>query len=1254
MRLKPGQVAPRGPLLVIYARFISTGTGFFSVDSYTRLGSQQNGGSGVDYGDIPIFTSQDGFNYKLADYLDFRPVRRDAINTFTANNYIFDVEETGAGPKISEPGNDIVTDYSYYLPRVDRVVLHKSRTFEIIQGIPGKNPITPAQPEEAMTLYILNYPPYLTYPSSTAIQRFRNRRYTMKDISVLEKRIENLEYYTSLSLAELATLNKQDLSIRDDTGIPRFKNGMLIDSFVDKSVADVIAPDFAAAIDIQTNSCRGSYNIAATRVFSNNSLSDSNVEYNGPLLMLDSSITSFIQQPKSSKTLNINPFNVVNFIGTIQMDPSSDVWNSENRIESQNIDLTGGQAARDAWSSIQSTTWGAWQTTWTGSEKVLSSSSESVVTNRRATGESARVATGDPNARGLVIRGDIVTTTTQRVQVTQTVTNSRTGILSQIVPQTLTKSLGDRVLDITVVQYMREKSILVLGTKFKPFTTLYSFFDNASVDKYLSRVNSFTFANNNLAYQTTISRAETVKFHEVSSNTVIGTGGIVLTSNNTGYIVTISPTASFGSWANATSGIKVIGNITGQSHILTSWKHYTGTVRDATSSTITLANNAGGATNTGDYVGQPVFIVRGKGAGQSATVSSYNSSTLVLTINGTWSTTPDTTSIYSIGRVETDENGSTVGIFNIPADIFRTGEKLFRFIDNSTNTVENSKTNGDTSFFSSGIIETKQQTSVSVFTPTVKRTSVRESFSSTNRTVKTVTNTEVDQNAIIGYYDPLAQTFLVNGSQYPQGVVIDSVRVCFRTKDTTVPVTLQIRPVVNGFPSSSVIYPYGEKTLTPDQVTITTIPDITDSTKYTEFKFDVPVLLLPGEHCFVLLSNSIGYEAFVAEIGATDLKTNVKISEQPYTGSLFLSQNGSTWTPDQLADLMFSIQKRTFSTNPGFAYFEVDMTTNAANVVYDIAHLMSTDAVVANTTLTYDFSSERVTGGQHTLINIIPNIDYDMKDGYGRRVLSTTTGNTTFQVRATLESTNPDVSPMIDTTRLNLLTIENKINYMPLQNSGFMINNQGTGYASGPSIIISGGGGTGANAYATVDGGLITGIVLDAQGTGYVTSPTITITSSTGGSGANVTYNGEDRATGGNAGIRYITKKVQLASGFDAGDLRVYLTMYKPYQSGILVYYKLLATDDPDLFETKNYQLMTQLGDPNFISADETDVRELTFAPGVYNTGVPDNKVSYTTSLGTYPSFSVFAIKIVLYGVSTVDVPIISDLRVVALPSTVV
>lgn len=1252
--LKPGQTAPRGPLLVRYNRFKSTGAGHFNVDSYTRLGSQENGGSGIDYGNIPIYTSEDGnINYKLCDYLDFRPVRKDATNPYTANSFVLDVDETGTGTKISEPGIDILTDYSYYLSRVDRIVLNKNNQFEVLQGTPAQKPVSPIEPDDAMSLYVLSYPAYLTYPTSTQIQTFNNRRYTMKDIGGLEKRIQNLELYTSLSIAELTTLNKNDRTVRDSVGLSRPKNGVFVDSFADKGGAQITAPDFNAAIDIIGRELRGSYNIASTRIFSNNSTANYNIDINGPLLTLASSNTTFIAQNKASKTMNINPFNIVNYFGSVKLDPPSDVWKSTTRLEAQNIDLSGGDAARDAWSSIQSTSWGSWNTQWTTSVKNDVSTSTSQGPDYKTKEKTGSKTAGEQ----LAIKSDIKTTTTTKTTTTDTLAANRTGILSQIVPQQLTQSFGDRLIDLSIVSYMRENTILVVGEKFKPFTTLHAFFDNVKVDDKIAKVNRFQFANNKLQYQTTISKAETVTFYDVSTNQVIGTGGIVLTSNNNGYIVNMSPTASYGSWSQATGGIRVVGDVTGESNLLSKWYHNTGIALAGGASTITLAYSAGGATDTADYAGQTIYIVNGTGKGQSATISSYVPSTRVLTISGTWTVNPDSTSVYTIGLLETDEAGACAGVFRIPADTFRTGEKLVRLIDNEFGNIENSRTNGDASFYSQGIVDTKQETSVTVFTPTVQRSSVTESFSASKSSVKTSSSTS-SRSVVVGYYDPLAQTFLINPNQYGQGVVIDSVRVCFKSKDPTVPVSLQLRPVINGYPSSAEVYPFAEKTLTPDKVNVTTIPDMDNPNKYTEFKFDVPILLLPGEHSFVLVSNSNGYEAFVAEIGATDLKTSVKISEQPYTGSLFLSQNGSTWTADQTSDLMFTIQKRVFTTGVGYGFFESDLSQYSSNTVFDVLQLMTTDATVANTGVQYDFVSEMESGGQHPLTTLVPNEDYTCDDGYGRRILSKTTGNTTFQLRTTLSTSNPDISPMIDITRLNLLTIENKINNLPLQNSGFVIVNGGSGYLGNATVSITNqaiGGGFGASAVGIVQGGVLTEIQLTNPGSGYISSPTIT-TNSSAGVTATVLYNGEDRASGGNSVIRYITKKIQLATGFDAGDLRVYMDAYRPPGSGILVWYKLLSQSDPSAFDNNNWQLMTQTADQlNYFATDKNDYAELTFAPGTYNSGIPDNRITYTSvSNTTHNDFTVFAVKVVMYGTNTVDVPKFANLRVVALPASTV
>jgi len=62
----------------------------------------------------------------------------------------------------------------------------------------------------------------------------------------------------------------------------------------------------------------------------------------------------------------------------------------------------------------------------------------------------------------------------------------------------------------------------------------------------------------------------------------------------------------------------------------------------------------------------------------------------------------------------------------------------------------------------------------------------------------------------------------------------------------------------------------------------------------------------------------------------------------------------------------------------------------------------------------------------------------------------------------------------------------------------------GTGFTSPPTVAITGGGGSGATATATVSGGVITGITLGAAGSGYKTNPTITLSGGGGEQGGTV------------------------------------------------------------------------------------------------------------------------------------------------------
>jgi hypothetical protein len=72
--------------------------------------------------------------------------------------------------------------------------------------------------------------------------------------------------------------------------------------------------------------------------------------------------------------------------------------------------------------------------------------------------------------------------------------------------------------------------------------------------------------------------------------------------------------------------------------------------------------------------------------------------------------------------------------------------------------------------------------------------------------------------------------------------------------------------------------------------------------------------------------------------------------------------------------------------------------------------------------------------------------------------------------------------------------------------SSISVSNPGHGYTSIPNVTITGGGGNGARAFASVTNGFITSINLTQAGSGYTSTPTVTITGG-GGLGATASAN---------------------------------------------------------------------------------------------------------------------------------------------------
>jgi hypothetical protein len=246
---------------------------------------------------------------------------------------------------------------------------------------------------------------------------------------------------------------------------------------------------------------------------------------------------------------------------------------------------------------------------------------------------------------------------------------------------------------------------------------------------------------------------------------------------------------------------------------------------------------------------------------------------------------------------------------NTDAVRFRTGTREFKLIDNIAPQGDFTS-RGRSLYRAEGVLETRQQT-----VNAVRNAELAEELLRDNRVVVETSERVV---ADTGWFDPLAQTFLV---QQKGGAFLTKVDIFFAAKDAGIPVTLEIREVVNGYPGKLVL-PFSRVSKKPSDVNLSTnfvsvdgVPTPSYDTP-TTFEFPSPVYVQDnGEYCIVLLTDSNKYRVWISQIGDLIPGSNRTISEQPYMGVFFKSQNASTWTADQNQDLKFTIYRARFDTD---------------------------------------------------------------------------------------------------------------------------------------------------------------------------------------------------------------------------------------------------------------------------------------------------------------------------------------------------
>lgn len=482
----------------------------------------------------------------------------------------------------------------------------------------------------------------------------------------------------------------------------------------------------------------------------------------------------------------------------------------------------------------------------------------------------------------------------------------------------------------------------------------------------------------------------------------------------------------------------------------------------------------------------------------------------------------------------TDDNGFASGHISIPSGVIRSGTRLLRFIDSSINDLNNGNisTLSEISFYALGLLNNRSDSIISTLPPLIQRQEIVEDYNLLNATPTRKL---------------LAQSFSVVNKV--NGIYVDKIDLYFSNKSNDLPISIELRPIVDDLPHSNKVIPYSQVTLTPDEINISN-----DGNMPTTFNFKRPIFLTDGEYAIVIHTNSSEYSLYDAVVGDTIMNSvsDSKVSKQLYVNDLYITGNSGTWEIENSKMLKFNLFKLTFNKN-AYAILKCEYPKESFEYNTFFTHIHN--IIQSNCTFGVMYKNRTIDGILSTEwmgCENDKNIDLD-KDYY----LYDTSDS--FLIRIDFNNSG-DSTASVDLEKNNVIFIKNIIN----------------------------------NASTT-----------------------------------------ETNATGGDALMRYITKKVTLKEGFDASELKVIFDGYKPNNTEIEVYYKVLNGEDSNLFETRPYVLMS-CDNSSLYSTNVTDIKEYTYYA---------SDIKY----GDYVGFQTFAIKIVFKSPNNSIVPFIKNLKILAL-----
>ncbi len=1063
---KQGVAAPTRSVKIIYTK------GYYN-DSDTGDITTVNSYEGFDYGT----EIQSIKNFRNTDIIDVRPrvndysIAVDSRSPFEFNGRSF-TDGKNSSKYVFASDESETLSFNYYLPRLDRIYLTKDGVFQIKIGEPADNPRLPGAVNDALNIANIALPPYLYDVKNVQISYVDHKRYQMTDIYKLENRIKNLEYYTTLSLLENNTSN---LFIADSQGQNRFKSGFLIDNFSAIGVQD-LSVGVKNSLDLENGHLRpshystslslelGSNAIAGLGTTTNtsadlnylNNIVGTNIQRTGQVISLDYDDVEWVKQPFATRVENVTPYLVKNYQGSIELDPTVDVWIDVNRMQLRDVQMEGSfrgiaealraeitTAADGSRMGISPIIWNSWQT--------------DAITHDLGMTLDVNIDTSTSTVEGSGGTTESIETTTTAtadgsVSLDTNLAQSRSGIQHSVREQIDTESLGDRIISRNIIHFMRQRNIQVTAKRMKPNTQVYGFFDSVDVNEFvvpkLLEI-SMTTGTFQVGEQVIGEMPVSIQVVDADPSNIPYISFRVAVSNH-----------KYGPF-NAPTDWYSVNPYDRENNVPAS---YSSTSPTLNIDTFSLSNERQPA-----YWGwvQTGMVLRGQTSGAVATLTNV--------------------------RLITDNVGTLISSYIIPDGNvsgnpqFETGRTVFRLTSSSTNTRVGGvvTTSAEQIFYSQGDLDNTQEVTLSLRNARVTHQEFREtrslnasatatagatdtSTSSASIVAQQITNvtnevtevtnvtevTEVTEvtNVIVEAADwdeddPLAQSFYVDD---PTGIFVTKLDLFFKTKDETLPVFLQMREMKVGLPTLKVL-PFADIEIPADDINVSD-----DGSVATTIKFDSPVYLNgKSRYAIVLLSNSTEYTVWISRIGEADVTSTateagtILVTRQPILGSLFKSQNASTWDASQYEDLKFTLYRANFTKEGSVQFFNPTLPTDIS--------VLSKNA--------FDIDSRTIRVGVGTTIQ-------DTGLSKGNTIIQSTSNATGKYVGSAGTAHGA----------LNILNAG--IGYTP-SSGGFTYSNL--------SLTNVVGSGRNATANVTISGGVAVGATIVNGGTGYSVGDTLTV-----------------------------------------------------------------------------------------------------------------------------------------------------------------